>query len=308
MSQNLNVFGVTMNNVVGVKVKNTSATTIIYTEGGGGSANLQSGNATPTSASQTIYPANGYDGFSSFTVGAIPSNYIVPTGTVNISTNGTTDVSQYASASVSVTPYLQSKTSTPTESQQQITADNGYDGLSQVTVNAIANTYVGSAITRNPALTVSGNTVTAKPGYYSATATASVATATQATPSISVSNSGLITATSIQTTGYVAGGTKTATQQLTTQAATTITPTKSSQTAVAAQRYTTGVVTVGPIPANYIDTTDATASADKILEGYTAYVNTEKITGTRSFQNFYTGTGDPSSSLGSDDDLYLDLG
>lgn len=39
---------------------------------------------------------------------------------------------------------LQSKTVNPSESAQTIKADYGYDGLSQVTVNAVSRTYVGS--------------------------------------------------------------------------------------------------------------------------------------------------------------------
>ena len=66
----------------------------------------------------------------------------------------------------------------------------------------------------------------------------------QATPSISVSSSGLITASSTQSEGYVTSGTKSSTQQLTTQAAKTVTPGRSSQTAVASGRYTTGNITV----------------------------------------------------------------
>ena len=58
---------------------------------------------------------------------------------------------------------------------------------------------------------------------------------TQETPEISVSSTGLITATS---------GDLSATKQLTTQAAKTITPGTSSQTAVEKGRYTTGAVTV----------------------------------------------------------------
>lgn len=63
------------------------------------------------------------------------------------------------------------------------------------------------------------------------------------TPSITVSSGGLITSS--------ANG-KSNTKQLTTQAAKTVTPTKSTQTAVNSGVYTTGVVSVGAIPSQYI--------------------------------------------------------
>ena len=124
-------------------------------------------------------------------------------------------------------PVLQAKTVTPTTSSQSVTPDSGYDGLSEVTVNAMP-------------------------------------TATQATPSISVSSSGLITASATQAAGYVTAGTKKATKQLTTQAAKTITPSTSSQTAVASGRYTTGAVTVAAIPSTYVK-----PSATKAATTYT---------------------------------------
>lgn len=157
-------------------------------------------------------------------------------------------------------PVLQDKTVSPTTSQQTITADSGYDGLSKVTVNAMP-------------------------------------TATQATPSITVNSSGLITASATQTAGYVTAGTKSATKQLTTQSAKTVTPTKSSQTAVAKDRYTTGAVTVAAIPAQYITTTDATATAADMRSGKTAYVNGAKVTGSiADFDGSYECSGESTGS------------
>lgn len=48
---------------------------------------------------------------------------------------------------------LQSKMVNPSESAQTIRADYGYDGLSQVTVNAVSRTYVGSGVTKKSAAT-----------------------------------------------------------------------------------------------------------------------------------------------------------
>lgn len=64
-------------------------------------------------------------------------------------------------------------------------------------------------------MTASGATVTAPAGWYKSAASKSVATATQATPSITVNENGLITASVSQSAGYVASGTKSATKQLT---------------------------------------------------------------------------------------------
>lgn len=53
---------------------------------------------------------------------------------------------------------LQSKTVNPSESAQTIKADYGYDGLSQVTVNAVSRTYVGSGVTKKSAATYTPGT------------------------------------------------------------------------------------------------------------------------------------------------------
>lgn len=93
-------------------------------------------------------------------------------------------------------------------------------------------------------LTASGASIIVPAGYYPSQVSKSVATVTQATPSISVSSNGLITASATQSAGYVASGTKSATRQLTTQAGKTVTPSRSRQTAVSSGRYTTGTVYV----------------------------------------------------------------
>lgn len=81
-------------------------------------------------------------------------------------------------------------------------------------------------------------------GQDGSTVTGSLSEVAQATPGISVSSSGLITASVTQSGGIVTAGTKSATKQLTTQSAKTVTPGVSSKTAVASGVYTTGVVTV----------------------------------------------------------------
>lgn len=127
------------------------------------------------------------------------------------------------------------------------------DILSGKTAYVDGEKITGTITTKTSSnLTASGATVSVPAGYYASNASKSVSTATQATPTISVSESGLITASSTQSAGYVSSGTKSATNQLTTQAAKTVTPSTSSQTAVASGVYTTGAITVGAIPSSYI--------------------------------------------------------
>ena len=69
--------------------------------------------------------------------------------------------------------------------------------------------------------------------------TGNIPTVTQATPSISVSTSGKITASATQSAGYVSAGTKSATKQLTAKTKETITPGTTDRT-IASGQYLTG--------------------------------------------------------------------
>lgn len=61
---------------------------------------LQEKTATPTTSSQTITYDENYNGLSSVTVNPIPQEYIIPSGEYNVTTNGTYNISQYASVNV----------------------------------------------------------------------------------------------------------------------------------------------------------------------------------------------------------------
>lgn len=147
------------------------------------------------------------------------------------------------------------------------------DILSGETAYARGSKITGTIPTRSSSnVTASGNTVTVQSGYYPSQVSRSISTVSQATPSISVSSSGLITASSNQSAGYVSGGTTSDTYQLTTQAGRTITPGTSQQTACASGRYTTGNIYVA-------------GDSDLVASNIRSGVNIFGVTGT------YTGSG-----------------
>lgn len=201
-------------------------------------------NQLTTQEAKTITPSNAEQvavGKNVYTTGQVIVSS-VPTETKAITENGNYSPSSgkyFSSVSVNVPNniILQSKSVTPMEASQTVTADSSYNGLSEVNIGAVSSTYVGSAVP--------------------------------------------------------------------TQAGKIITPTKESLVAVSSGTYTTGNVTVEAIPDQYIDTSAATATAKDLVEGKTAYANQNQLIGTLVVNTYYTGSSEPSSSLGEDGDIYL---
>lgn len=92
--------------------------------GGTTEINLQEKTVTPTNSSQSVTADSSYDGLSKVTVNAIPSDYIKPSGTLEINDNGTYIVKNYASVEVDV------PTNSETEPQNLFTNDMSQIGYS----------------------------------------------------------------------------------------------------------------------------------------------------------------------------------
>ena len=96
-------------------------------------ANLQEKEATPTKAIQQIIADQQYDGLSKVVVNAIPDEYIIPNGDINISQNGTYNVTDKTSAIVNI-PEKKLGTKTITSNGIYKAADDNLDGYSEVEV------------------------------------------------------------------------------------------------------------------------------------------------------------------------------
>lgn len=136
---------------------------------------------------------------------------------------GSEKVSIFAGAGAA---QMQEKSVVSTESQQTVTPDTGYDGLTKVTVGAVSSTYIGSKVTK--------------------------------------------------------------------KSAQTYTPGTSDQT-IGSGQYLSGTQTIKG---------DSNLVGSNILSGKTIF----GVPGSVVIQRYYTGSSEPSSSTGSNGDLYLQTG
>lgn len=168
----------------------------------------------------------------------------------------------------------QAKTVTPTKSQQSVTPDSGYYGLSSVTVNAIPEAYQDvSGVTADAADVLATKVIIDSTGSVAGTM-----------PNNGAVNKTLDATTGNQTytvpTGYHSGA---GTVKITLEEK-TVTPATVSQNFTPATGKVFSRVTVEPIPSNYTDVTGDNGTEADVLSGKTVHtiVNgvATKITGT----------------------------
>lgn len=242
-----------------------------------------------------------YTGINGFKVKdaatGVPLTYIRPQGTKAITSNGVgIDVSKYASVTVNVqsgegsTPLLQDKTATPTDAQQTITADEGYDGLNSVQISAIASGTAGTPTAAKGS--VSNHAISVTPSVTNVTGyiTGGTKTGTAVTVSASELVSGSQTITSNNTydvTNLASVTVNVPTGSTPTLQSKSATPTESAQTITPDSGYDgLSSVSVGAISSTYVgsgitrrDDADLTASGATVTvpAGYYADQETKSV-------------------------------
>lgn len=303
----------------------------VSVSGGGGSATIESLSVTPTETAQT-FNSSSVDGYKPVTVGAISSTYVgsgitqrdsddltssgatvsVPAGyyaaaaSKSIANGSATGPSSLSGPSASISTGTNTITLTKTGVTTTPTVSAGYVSSATASTATVALT---ASVTVNPTPTASGATVTIPAGYYSTQTTKAVSTGSATAPaSISGTSATVSTGTNTLTltktvsvtpsvsAGYVSSGTAgnssvSLTASVTTKAAATITPSTTNQT-IASGTYLTGTQTIA-------------GDADLVASNIISTANIFGVQGSVVINKYYTGSSAPSSSLGSNGDIYL---
>ena len=303
---------------------------------GGSTPVINSLNVTP-SESQQVFNASNIDGYKPVTVAGIPLDYVGSgitrqdslayypdsAGASIMASEGyyaddtsiiipnaiVKGVSSISSSGATISAGTNTLTLTKTNVTNLPVIDAyGYiaDGMQQ---SGSATVTLTASVTVNPTPTASGATVTIPAGYYSSQTTKSVTSGSASAPStISGTSATVSTGTNTLTltktvsvtptvsAGYISSGTATnssvsLTAPVTTKAAATITPGTTNQT-IASGTYLTGTQTIA-------------GDSDLVGSNILSTANIFGVQGQVVVQNYYTGSSAPSSSLGSNGDLYL---
>lgn len=261
-----------------------------------GEVNNQNKTISPSESQQAITADTGYTGLGTVTVNAISSTYVGS----GISRKSSTDLTVSGDAIIAPAGYYESQASKSVVSMTLPTstaasATSGYTSKATVS-RSTSDQYINIPVGYNSAgayykiSAVANGSVTA-PSTISGTS-ASVSTGTN---TLTLSKTISVTP-SVTTAGYISSGTAgnasvSLTASVTTKAAATITPGTSNQT-INSGTYLTGTQTIA-------------GDADLVGSNIISTANIFGVQGTVVLQNYYTGSSAPSSSLGSDGDLYL---
>ena len=283
---------------------------------GGGNYSLQEKNVTPTKVQQSVTSDEGYYGISSVIVAPIPDNYqdvsattavaanvlankiftakdgTVTTGTMvnNGAVNKTLDVNAtsftvpvgYHDGSGVVQIATETKSVTPTKSDQDITPSSG-KVISKVTVAAIPDAYQDvTGVTATAKTVLEGSQFVDADGAVIEGAMKDYSGSAKVEAQLDVSK----TSTTLPVGYHTASTVNIVLEEK------SVTPTKAAQNITPTAGKVLSKVSVAAIPDNFIDTTDADAVAGEILDGKFAYINGVKVEGTMANNGSVTATMD----------------